>query len=123
MDNITVFSVFEITRHLRQVIESSIEPLYVGGEVSNFVHHSSGHMYFNLKDEFSTLRCTFFRNQNYRLDFQPKDGQSVVCYGQITLYEKGGSYNLNVTNMSPAGLGEMQAKFEALKRKIGRAHV
>lgn len=118
MDNITVFSVFEITRHLRQVIESSIEPLYVGGEVSNFVHHSSGHMYFNLKDEFSTLRCTFFRNQNYRLDFQPKDGQSVVCYGQITLYEKGGSYNLNVTNMSPAGLGEMQAKFEALKKKL-----
>lgn len=118
MDNLIVFSVFEITRHLRQVIESSIEPLYVGGEVSNFVHHSSGHMYFNLKDEFSTLRCTFFRNQNYRLDFQPKDGQSVVCFGQITLYEKGGSYNLNVSNMSQAGLGEMQAKFDALKKKL-----
>ena len=113
-----VFSVFEITRHLRQVIESSIEPLYVEGEVSNFVHHSSGHMYFNLKDEFSTLRCTFFKNQNYRLDFQPKDGQSVVCYGQITLYEKGGSYNLNVSTMSPSGLGDMQAKFEALKKKL-----
>jgi exodeoxyribonuclease VII large subunit len=118
MDNLMVFSVFEITRHLRQVIESSIEPLYVEGEVSNFVHHSSGHMYFNLKDEFSTLRCTFFKNQNYRLDFAPQNGQSVVCYGQITLYEKGGSYNLNVSTMSQSGLGEMQARFEALKKKL-----
>jgi exodeoxyribonuclease VII large subunit len=118
MENITVFSVFEITRHLRQVIETSIEALYVKGEVSNFVHHSSGHMYFNLKDEFSTLRCTFFRNQNYLLDFQPANGQSVICYGNLTLYEKGGSYNLNVASMSPSGLGEMQARFDELKKKL-----
>ncbi|MDI3503490.1 MAG: exodeoxyribonuclease large subunit [Candidatus Cloacimonadota bacterium] len=118
MDNVTVFSVFEITRHIRQVIETSIEALYVKGEVSNFVHHSSGHIYFNLKDEYATLRCTFFRNQNYRLDFQPANGQSVICYGHLTVYEKGGSYNLNVMNMTPAGLGDMQAKFEALKKKL-----
>ncbi|MDD4309172.1 MAG: exodeoxyribonuclease VII large subunit [Candidatus Cloacimonetes bacterium] len=118
MDNISVFSVFEVTRHLRQVIESSIEPLYVAGEISNFVHHSSGHMYFNLKDENATLRCTFFKNVNYRLDFKPSEGMQVVCYGKITVFEKGGSYNLNVQNMNQAGLGAMQKKFEELKRKL-----
>ncbi len=118
MDNITVFSVFEVTRHLRQVIESSIEPLYVAGEISSFVHHSSGHMYFNIKDENATLRCTFFKGANYRLDFKPADGMQVVCFGKITVFEKGGTYNLNVQNMSQAGLGLMQQKFEALKRKL-----
>lgn len=118
MDSNNVFSVFEISRHIRQVIESSIEPLYVKGEISNFVHHSSGHMYFNLKDEYATLRCTFFKNSNYRLDFKPANGQSVVCFGKITLYEKGGTYNLNVSTMVPAGLGDMHARFEALKRKL-----
>jgi len=118
MDSTNVFSVFEISRHLRQVIESSIDALYVKGEISNFVHHSSGHMYFNLKDEYATLRCTFFKNSNYRLNFKPADGQSVVCFGKITLYEKGGTYNLNVSSMVPAGIGDMQARFEALKKKL-----
>ncbi len=88
MDNVNVFSVFEVTRHLRQVIESSLEPMYVAGEVSSFTHHSSGHMYFNLKDEHATLRCTFFKNSNYRLDFKPAEGMQVVCYGKITVFEK-----------------------------------
>ncbi len=118
MDSQNIFSVIEVSRHLRQVVESSIPSLYVKGEISNFVHHSSGHMYFNLKDDFATLRCTFFRNSNYRLDFKPQNGQSVVCYGKITVYEKGGSYNLNVSSMMPGGMGEMQARFEALKRKL-----
>jgi len=118
MEDITVFSVYEVTRHLRQVIESTIEPLYVAGEISGFVHHSSGHMYFNLKDENATLRCTFFRNANYRLDFKPQDGMQVVCYGKLTVFEKGGTYNLNVQNMTQAGLGAMQIKFEALKKKL-----
>lgn len=118
MDNVTVFSVFEVSRHLRQVIESSIEPLYVCGEVSNFTHHSSGHMYFNLKDEQATLRCTFFKNSNYRLDFKPVEGMQVVCFGKITVFEKGGTYNLNVQSMSQAGLGAMQKKFEELKQKL-----
>jgi len=118
MDTTNVFSVFEISRHLRQVIESSIDALYVKGEISNFVHHSSGHMYFNLKDEYATLRCTFFKNSNYRLNFKPSDGQSVVCFGKITLYEKGGTYNLNVSSMVPAGMGDMQARYEALKKKL-----
>ncbi len=120
MDSTNVFSVFEVSRHIRQIIETSIEPLYVAGEVSNFTHHSSGHMYFNLKDENATLRCTFFKNSNYRLDFKPQEGMQVVCYGKITVFEKGGTYNLNVQSMTKAGLGAMQAKLEELKRKLNQ---
>jgi len=68
-DELIVFSVFEITSHLKQVIETQIEPLYIRGEVSNYTRHSSGHLYFNLKDDNSTLRCTFFRYANLTLDF------------------------------------------------------
>ena len=118
MENITVFSVFEVTRHLRQVIESSIEPLYISGEISSFVHHGSGHMYFNLKDENATLRCTFFKGVNYRLDFKPADGMQVICYGKLTVFEKGGTYNLNVQSMTKSGLGLMQQQLELLKKKL-----
>ena len=113
-----IFTVYEVSAHLRQVIESNIDELYVQGEVSNFVHHSSGHMYFNLKDDNATLRCTFFRNVNYNLKFTLEDGLQVICFGKLTLYEKGGSYNLNVQNVSLAGKGNLALQFERLKTKL-----
>ncbi|MEN6445219.1 MAG: exodeoxyribonuclease VII large subunit [Candidatus Cloacimonas sp.] len=118
MDNIIVYSVFEVTRQIRQVIESSIDPLYVMGEISNFVHHSSGHIYFNLKDENATLRCTFFKGANYNLNFRPENGMQVICYGKLTVFEKGGSYNLNILKMQESGLGLLQQKYEQLKKKL-----
>jgi len=116
--DVPIFSVYEVTCHLKQVIETQIEPLYVSGEISNYVHHSSGHIYFNLKDENATLRCTFFRGQNYSLDFKPADGMQVICLGKLTVFEKGGSYNLNVRSMTKAGKGMLQQQFEALKKKL-----
>lgn len=118
MTDINVFSVYEVSLHLKQVVETQIEPMYVSGEVSNFVHHSSGHMYFNLKDENATLRCTFFKGQNYGLNFKVKDGMQVVCFGKLTVFEKGGSYNLNVRNMSLSGVGNLQQQFDILKKKL-----
>ncbi len=118
MTDINVFSVYEVSLHLKQVVETQIEPMYVSGEVSNFVHHSSGHMYFNLKDENATLRCTFFKGQNYSLNFKVKDGMQVVCFGKLTIFEKGGSYNLNVRNMSLSGVGNLQQQFDILKKKL-----
>lgn len=117
-DEIIVFSVYEVSLHLKQVIETQIEQLFVKGEISNFTHHSSGHMYFNLKDENSTLRCTFFRNASRYLNFIPENGMEVVCNGKLTVYEKGGSYNLNVLNMMQSGQGDLQRQFEMLKRKL-----
>lgn len=118
MDDLIVFSVFEITRHLRQVVETQIEALYVRGEISNYTHHSSGHIYFNLKDPNATLRCTFFRPANFGLSFQPEEGMEVICYGKLTVYEKGGSYNLNVKSMELAGKGDLARQFELLKQKL-----
>lgn len=118
MDELIVFSVFEITQHLKQVIETQIDPLYIRGELSNFVRHSSGHIYFNLKDDNATLRCTFFRFANLKLDFQPEDGMEVVCFGKLSIYEKGGTYNLNVQSMSLSGKGDLAQRFELLKNKL-----
>ncbi|HQO47117.1 MAG TPA: exodeoxyribonuclease VII large subunit, partial [Candidatus Cloacimonas sp.] len=118
MENVIIYSVYEITRQVRQVIESSLQPVFVTGEISGFIHHSSGHIYFNLKDENATLRCTFFKGANAALTFQPADGMQVICFGKLTVYEKGGYYNLNVQKMQEAGLGLLQQKFEQLKKKL-----
>ena len=118
MENVIIYSVYEITRQLRQVIETSLQPVFVMGEISGFIRHSSGHIYFNLKDENATLRCTFFKGANASLTFQPADGMQVICFGKLTVYEKGGYYNLNVQNMQEAGMGLLQQKFEQLKKKL-----
>jgi len=113
-----VFSVSEINKHLKNVIENSIPNLFVEGEIANYTHHYSGHIYFSIKDSNSTLKCVFFKGMNRLLNFKPKNGDKVICGGKITLYEKGGSYQLNVARMFPYGIGELQAKFEALKEKL-----
>ncbi len=113
-----VFTVSEVNFHVRHVIESSIPKLFVEGEIANFTHHRSGHIYFSLKDENSTLRCVFFRGANLSLKFQPKNGDKVICVGMITVYEKAGNYQLNVSRMLPSGIGDLQQKFEELKQKL-----
>ncbi len=118
IDKENIFSVTEITKHLQNVVEENIPNLYVEGEISNFTHHRSGHIYFSLKDNNSTLRCVFFKYANKSLNFQPKVGDNVICGGKLTVYVKGGSYQLNVKKMLPSGIGELQLKFEELKKKL-----
>ncbi|MBM4403658.1 MAG: exodeoxyribonuclease VII large subunit [Candidatus Cloacimonetes bacterium] len=118
MDDIIVFSVYEVTLHLKRVVETQIEAMYVTGEISNYIHHTSGHIYFNLKDDRAVMRCTFFRGANMGLEFRPEDGMQVICFGKLTVYEKGGQYNLNVQTMLPAGKGLLQVQFEQLKKKL-----
>ena len=118
VDKDNVFTVSEVNRHIRNVIEESIPNLFVEGEIANFTHHRSGHIYFSLKDEKSTLRCVFFKAANLSLKFQPKVGDKVICLGKISVYEKGGSYQLNVNRMLPSGIGELQLKFDELKQKL-----
>jgi len=113
-----IFSVSEITRHIRKVKKKNIPPLFIEGEIANFVNHSSGHLYFSLKDEKSTIKCTFFRNSNFNLNFMPSNGAKVICAGKITVYEKSGNYQFNISRMYPAGIGLLQLRFEELKRKL-----
>jgi exodeoxyribonuclease VII large subunit len=113
-----IFTVSEINRHIKNVVESNIPQLFIEGEISNFKHHSSGHIYFSLKDNYSSIRCVFFSSYNKYLKIKPKNGDKVICGGKITVYEVGGSYQLNVTKLIPSGIGELQLKFEELKEKL-----
>jgi len=118
IDRNNVFSVSEINLHIKHILENSIPQLLVEGEIANFTRHRSGHIYFSLKDENSSIRCVFFRSYAQSLDFNPKEGDKVICKGKITVFERAGNYQLNVIKMIPSGIGELQLKFEKLKAKL-----
>jgi exodeoxyribonuclease VII large subunit len=114
---IRVWSVAEITRSVRSLLESSLGELWIQGEICNFRRQSSGHCYFGLKDERALLSCVLFRS--YVPAHLPlADGMLVQARGRITVYEARGQYQLSVTLLQPAGAGLLQARFEALKRKL-----
>lgn len=91
---------------------------WVQGEISNFVHHNSGHMYFSLKDENAQIPCVMWRSRNAGLLFRPGDGRKVNVFGNITVYEKRGAYQLDIIKMTPIGMGDLQMAFEELKEKL-----
>ena len=113
-----VYTVSELTRYIRQIIESSFPNLWVEGEISNFVLHSSGHMYFSLKDAGSVIQCAMFKRANERLKFKPKDGQKVICLGKISVYEPRGGYQLIIEEIEPKGIGALQLQFQQLKERL-----
>jgi len=113
-----IFSVSEITKSIKFILESTFEKISIEGEISNFKAHGSGHWYFNLKDEGAVINCTMWRGVNNYVFFSPEDGMKVTVTGRITVYPPRGSYQLDIKSMKPAGLGELQAAFERLKRKL-----
>ncbi len=113
-----ILTVSQVNRNIKLLIEQSLPWYRVEGELSNFKHHSSGHMYFSLKDEASQLPCVMWAGRNSSLRFRPENGMKVQCYGRITVYERRGVYQLDVMQMSPAGLGDLQLAFERLKEKL-----
>ena len=118
-DEPRVFSVTEITRTVRAVIEQNVGTVWVEGEVSNFRRQASGHQYFTLKDAASQLACVLFaRGGAWRKDTPLADGMQVQVRGALTVYEARGQYQMNVQLVQAAGAGLLQAKFEALKRKL-----
>ena len=111
----SVLSVWELTRSIRSLLESEVGSVWVEGEISNHRRQSSGHQYFTLKDERSQLPCVLFRgNAAATL----ADGMQVQLYGELTVYELRGQYQLVVQLAQPKGVGSLQARFEALKRKL-----
>ena len=112
------FTVTELTRLIKNLIEENIPPVSVEGEVSNYVHHTSGHRYFTLKDENSQIRCVMFKWQSMGLDFIPEEGMKVLAVGNVTVYERGGQYQLTVLRLIPLGRGELLARLEELKKKL-----
>ena len=113
-----VYTVSELTGHIRGNLEISFPHIWVVGEVSNVRIPSSGHLYFTLKDADSQLKCVMFRDYNKFLKFELKDGLQVVANGSITVYEKRGDYQLRIETMEPKGQGKLQLAFEQLKEKL-----
>jgi len=113
-----VYTVSALTAEVKAVLEDGFSAIWVEGEVSNFKHHTSGHMYFTLKDANAQIRAVMFRGSNRLLKFQPKDGLAVLVFGTVTLYERRGEYQINVEFMEPKGVGALQLAFEQLKAKL-----
>jgi exodeoxyribonuclease VII large subunit len=113
-----VLTVAELTRQIRGALETKFGTVWVHGEVSNYKLHPSGHQYFTLKDARAQIACVIFRNTMAPLRQPLVDGMQVQVYGSVSVFEARGQYQLSVQILQPRGLGLLQAKFEALKRKL-----
>src|SRR5881227_792332 len=113
-----VFTVSELTRNIRGTLETKFGAVWVQGEISNYKMHASGHQYFTLKDQRAQISCVIWRNTMAPLRQPLADGAQVQVYGTVTVFEARGQYQLNVQILQPRGIGLLQAKFEALKRKL-----
>ncbi|MGD8922989.1 MAG: exodeoxyribonuclease VII large subunit [Candidatus Zixiibacteriota bacterium] len=112
------YTVTAITRMIKAALEQSFFDVWVEGEISNYLHHTSGHRYFNLKDENAVLKVTLWRSIGASLKFEPENGQKVLVHGNITVYEKGGQYQLNCRKIVPVGMGPLELAFRQLYEKL-----
>ena len=92
--------------------------IYIKGEISNYKHHYTGHLYFTLKDENSLIKCIMFKTYTANLKFVPRDGMKVVILGTVSVYERDGIYQIYCKGMEEDGIGDLYAKFEQLKLKL-----
>lgn len=115
-----ILSVKDLNRYIKLLLEgdSRLQDVWVRGEISNFTHHSSGHMYFTLKDADGRLKSIMFASHNQKLGFIPKEGTKVIARGNISVYERDGAYQFYVTAMQPDGIGSLYLAFEQLKKKL-----
>lgn len=113
-----IYSVSEITKTIKMLLEQSLPTLWIEGEVSNFKQHYSGHFYFSLKDNDAQIAAVMWRSRAEQVDFELEDGLQVRALGNIRLYEKTGRYQIDILQIQPAGAGALQLAFEQLKKKL-----
>ena len=113
-----ILTVSELTKEIKLTLEEQFDQISVEGEISNFKAHVSGHWYFSLKDANASISCAMWKGFNNYVFFTPQDGMKVIVNGKITVYPPRGNYQIDVRSMKPAGEGELQAAFEALKKKL-----
>ena len=114
---VTVSELNERIKHLLEA-DPTLSRLTVRGEISNFVSHSSGHLYFTLKDEGGQIKCVMFRSAASRLRFVPSDGMKVIVSGGVSVYTRGGAYQLYAEGMQPDGIGALYFAYEQLKERL-----
>jgi len=114
----TIYSVSELNRTIRGLLESQFPLLWIEGEISNLAQPASGHIYFTLKDNKAQVRCAMFKGRKQRLTFKPGNGQQVLIRAKVGLYEARGEFQLIAEHMEEAGDGALRRAFEALKTKL-----
>ncbi len=121
-DSKTIYTVCEINELIKERLESDERFIhcYIVGEISNFKHHSSGHMYFTLKDEKSRISAIMFSSRNRFLSFRAEDGMRVICFGSVGVFERGGQYQIYVDEMQPDGIGALYVAFEQLRNQLAK---
>lgn len=113
-----IYTIARLNQDVRLLIESGIGSVWIEAELSNFSIPSSGHWYFSLKDSRAQVRCAMFKGANNKLNFKPKDGDSLLVRAKVSLYEPRGDFQLIVEHMELAGSGALQIAFEKLKAKL-----
>ena len=116
--NRQIISVSSLNRNAKKLLESEFQRLYVEGEVSNLAKPSSGHWYFTLKDDDAQVRCAMFRNRNQMVRVTPRNGQKVVVFGRISLYEGRGEFQMIADSLEDSGEGELRRAYENLKMSL-----
>ena len=112
------YTVSELTRRIRMLLEGAFATVWVEGEISNFKAHISGHYYFTLKDENTQIPAVMFRNANAKLKFRPENGMQVSVTGRVQIYEPQGKYQILCDTIEPSGIGSLQIAYEQLKKKL-----
>lgn len=119
-EQLDIYTVSEVTTYIKIILEKDhkLNNILVRGEISNFIHHSSGHMYFTLKDEHSVLNCVMFERANKLIKFKLENGIKVILKGNIEVYKPKGTYQLIVEEVHLEGTGDLYLKFIELKEKL-----
>ena len=115
-----VLTITQLNEYIRSRMDADpfLSGIAVRGEISNYKLYPSGHHYFTLKDESSTLRCVLFKGNAGRLRFRPENGMKVIAIGKVSVYPRDGAYQLYCTSMTTDGVGDLHAAFEQLKKKL-----
>ncbi len=115
-----IYTVSEVTRDIRAILEAAFDAVWIEGEISNLRVAASQHAYFVLKDKKSQIRCVLFKGYRAGLKYQPEDGDQVLLFGRATVYDARGEYQIIVETVEPRGLGALQKAFEQLKEKLAK---
>ncbi len=113
-------SVTALTKYIKKKfdVDEHLQGIYIRGEISNYKHHSRGHMYLTIKDENASIRAVMFQHQNIKLQFRPENGMKVLINGSVSVFEASGQYQLYINDMQPDGIGALHLAFEQLKIKL-----
>lgn len=117
-----IYTINQLNKYLKQRFDDDIilQDIMLKGEISNFKVHSSGHCYFTLKDNLSSIKCVAFRFNAMKFRFAPQNGMKVIATGYVSVYERDGNYQLYVKMITPEGVGELALALEQLKEKLSK---